>query len=140
MILKKTHFVSFRKCLLERIFTWRVGEVNETEVASAGEPAAAVPDIVKTKSPERVRASCEPCALLPVERRGGVVLGDNFLGVVGQSLRLRQKFKTLYHFRIGLGANFHALILTEGIDKNFRLDVRLNPVVVVEELGLGVGN
>lgn len=55
---------------------------------------------------------------LPIKRRGRVVLGDDFPGVVGQRFGLRQQFQTLDHFWVGLGSNLHAFILAESIDEN----------------------
>jgi hypothetical protein len=68
------------------------------------------------------------------------VFGANFLGVIGQSLRLRQQFQTFYHLRIGFRANLQAFILPEGIDEDLRLDARLQPVRVVNKISLGISN
>src|SRR6266481_1329231 len=77
---------------------------------------------------------------LPVERTRSVMLSHDLLGIVGQGFGLRQKFQTLYHFRVRLGAHFHALILAESIHKNLSLDVGPEPLVVVHQIGLSVGN
>src|SRR5207245_11690294 len=41
---------------------------------------------------------------------------------------------------IGLGPYLHAFILTKGVNENFGLDVRADPVIVINEVGLGVGS
>src|SRR5579872_213477 len=75
---------------------------------------------------------------LPVERRCHVVLGHDLLGVVGQRFRLREKFQTLNDLRIRLGPDFHTFILAESVNKNLRLDIRLDPVAIVEQISLRV--
>src|SRR5579863_2706019 len=70
---------------------------------------------------------------LTVEGWGHIVLGHNLLGAVGQCLCLRQKLETPDDFWVRLSPDFHTLILTEGIDKDLRLNVRLNPFVVVDQ-------
>jgi len=68
------------------------------------------------------------------------VLGHGALGGVGQGFGLRKKIQSLHNFGIGFSADLHAFILTESVNEDLRFDVRPEPVVVIDQVGLGVGN
>ena len=68
------------------------------------------------------------------------MFGDDLPGVFGQRLGLRQQLEAFKDFRIGFRLNFQAFFLAVGIDENFALDVGLEPVVVVQQVGLGERN
>src|ERR1700733_7147091 len=79
-------------------------------------------------------------SILPVEGSRCVVLGYDALGTLGQRLCLRKKVQTFHHFRIRFRSYLHALILTKSIYKDLSLDVGLDPVAVIDQVRLGIGN
>src|ERR1700733_3120946 len=77
---------------------------------------------------------------LAVKGSGAVMFRNYALGVIGQSFGLGKKIQAFQHFGIRFRANLQAFILAESIHENLRLDVGPDPVVVIDEIRLGIGN
>src|SRR5580704_15178360 len=78
--------------------------------------------------------------ILPVERSRSVMFRYDLLRIVREGFGLREKLETFQYFGIRFRAHLHALILTEGIYENLGLDVGFDPVVVIQQIRLRVGN
>ncbi len=70
--------------------------------------------------------------------RCAVPLGDDLSGIFGQLAGLRQKLKAFYHFRISFSLDPQSFFLAVCVNENFTLQIRANPLVVLQQVGFGV--
>src|ERR1019366_1836148 len=78
--------------------------------------------------------------VLATDRRSRVSFGNHLPGVVGQGARLRHQLQRLDHIGIGFRPHLQTFFLSEGIDKDFALEIRAQPIIVFEQLTFGIGN
>jgi hypothetical protein len=71
---------------------------------------------------------------------GWVSLGNHLPGIVRERARLGHQVEGFDHIRVGFGPDFQTFFLAEGVDEKLALEVRAQPIVVLEELGFRVGN
>src|SRR5262249_44520207 len=69
-----------------------------------------------------------------------IPLGDDLLRVLRQGSRLWKKIESFYDFWVRFRPNLQAFFLTECIHEKFALDIGAYPVVVLHQIGFGVGD
>src|SRR4029077_14241647 len=69
-----------------------------------------------------------------------VVLGDYLFCVIFERARLRKQVQSLDDLGIVFRANLQAFVLPELVYEDFALDAVAEPVIVLDQILLGVGN